>query len=198
MKTRLWPRRPFLPFQDAQGRSVPYILKLTNEAWREWKDFSFAIEQDMRPGERFEYIKDWASKLPGAAARIAGNFHCAINANNQPWASKVTKETMNNALTLSAILAEHALLVFGYMGADKSLEAASKVWKWVERNRHRKFTARDCFQALKGTYKRAAELEPAFDVLLERHYMIEEEKHPKSGRPSRIFIVNPRLTEDWK
>ena len=77
----------------------------------------------------------------------------AINVNNQPWATPNSKNTINNALKLSAILAEHAMLVFGYLGADKSLEAAKKVWAWIERNRLEQFSARYCFQALKGTYK---------------------------------------------
>ena len=77
----------------------------------------------------------------------------AINVNNQPWVTPNPKNTINNALKLSAILAEHVLLVFGYSGADKSLEAAKTVWAWIERNRLEQFSARYCFQALKGTYK---------------------------------------------
>ena len=118
---------------------------------------------------------------------------------NQPWASPISKETINNALKLSAILAEQALLVFGYMGADKSLEAAKKVWSWIERNRLEQFTARDCFQALKGTYKSMDDLNPAFSVLTERYYIFEQAKegNPGPGRPSRIFDVHPKISEDW-
>jgi putative DNA primase/helicase len=105
---------------------------------------------------------------------------------------------MANALELSAILAEHALLVFGYMGADKSLEAAKRVWAWIERNRQDQFTARDCFQALKGTYKRMDDLNPALNVLMERYYILEPDKEKKPGRPSRIFQINPKISEGWK
>ena len=122
----------------------------------------------------------------------------AINVNNHPWATPNSKNTINNVLKLSAILAEHALLVFGYMGADKSLEAAKKVWSWIERNRQEQFTARDCFQALKGTYKRMDDLNPAISVLIERYYIFEPNKEKKPGRPSRIFDVHPQICEGWK
>jgi len=185
------------PVRDDKGIIKPFTLTLTDDARREWKDFSMVVERDMRGGCRFENITDWASKLPGAALRIAGNFHCALNAYHQPWSMPITQETMNNALQFAAILAEHALLVFGYMGADKSLEAAKKVWSWVERNRQEQFTARDCFQALKGTYKRMDDLNPAISVLIERYYIREQDKEGKPGRPSRIFTVHPKISEGW-
>ena len=186
------------PIEDENGIIKPFTLTLTDDARREWKDFSLVVEKGMKDGGRFENITDWASKLPGAALRIAGNFHCALNAYNQPWALPISKETINNALKLSAILAEHALLVFGYMGTDKSLEAARKVWSWIERNRQVQFTARDCFQALKGTYKRMDDLNPAISVLIERYYIFEPNKEKKPGRPSRIFTVHPKICEGWK
>jgi len=185
------------PVRDDKGIIKPFTLTLTDDARREWKDFSMVVERDMRGGGRFENIMDWASKLPGAALRIAGNFHCALNAYHQPWSMPITQETMNNSLQYAAILAEHALLVFGYMGADKSLEAAKKVWSWVERNRQEQFTARDCFQALKGTYKRMDDLNPAINVLIERYYILEQDKEGKPGRPSRIFTVHPKIGEGW-
>jgi putative DNA primase/helicase len=186
------------PIEDENGIIKPFTLTLTDEAKREWKDFSMVVEKEMRGGGRFENITDWASKLPGSALRIAGNFHCALNAYNQPWASPISEDTMNNALKLSAILAEHALLVFGYMGADKSLEAAKKVWSWIERNRQEQFTARDCFQALKGTYKRMDDLNPAISVLTERFYIFKQAKEDRPGRPSRTFSVHPKISEGWK
>jgi hypothetical protein len=186
------------PVRDDKGIIKPFTLTLTDDARREWKDFSMVVERDMRCGCRFENITDWASKLPGAALRIAGNFHCALNAYHQPWSMPITQETMNNSLQYAAILAEHALFVFGYMGADKSLEAAKKVWSWVERNRQEQFTARDCFQGLKGTYKRMDDLNPAISVLIERYYIFEPNKEKKPGRPSRIFTVHPKICEGWK
>jgi len=176
-----------------------YEINFTEEASKEWKDFSKGVEVELREGGRFEHIKDWAGKLPGAAARIAGVMHCAKYAHSQPQTKKIELSTMNDALTLAAILSEHALKAFGMMGADPDIDAARKVWRWIERTRSIEFTARSCLQALKGSFKRMTELEPAFLVLIERHYIFElEPEHTrKPGRPSRIFKVNPALTKEW-
>ena len=84
------------------------------------------------------------------------------------------------------------------MGADHDLDAARRVWRWIERTRMDTFPARDCFEALKGTFKRMPELNIAFDVLIERHHIFELQASKGVGRHSRRFMVNPRITEGWK
>ena len=180
---------------DRNDVSQPHRLQFTEEAHAEWKDFQRIVEQRMQPGGKFEHLKDWAGKLPGAAARIAGILHCVQH--KKPSSCYVSKETMNNALNIVAVLCEHAQIAFDMMGADVELEAARKVWHWIERNNEPQFTARECFNALKGTFKKMKFIEPAFNVLLERHYIFEQKKENKQGRPSRVFSVNPALSEGW-
>ena len=180
---------------DSSDEIQPYILKLTPAAYELWKDFSREVEKDMRDGGMFEHVKDWAGKLPGAVGRLAGLLHCAEHSN--PWATEIGHETLERALNLSAFLSRHALSAFDLMGADDDLNSARKVWQWIERNRRESFTSRDCFQALKGTYKRVAKINPAFDVLMERHYIFESPHEKEVGRPSRTFNVNPKITENW-
>jgi len=174
-----------------------HVLYLSEEASKEFQDFSKVVEPELREGGRFEHIKDWGGKFPGAAARIAGIMHCAKYAHSQPQTKKIELSTMNDALTLAAILSEHALKAFGMMGADPDIDAARKVLRWIERTRSIEFKAKDCFDALRGSFKRMIELEPAFSVLIERYYIVELGQERKPGRPSRKFKVNPALTEAW-
>jgi hypothetical protein len=110
---------------------------------------------------------------------------------------------MKHALDLAAVLSAHALAVFDLMDSDPSLDAGRKVWRWIERGRKPTFTARDCFQRLKGSFQRMRDLEPAFEVLKERSYIAEAgeqeqgNSRPGPGRRSRIFLVNPNLTRAW-
>lgn len=180
---------------DEYDKPKPYRIQLTEEAHAEWKSFQEVVERQMRPGKKFEHLRDWASKLPGAAARIAGLFHCISN--REPYRHKVSKGTMDKALKLAAVLSEHALITFDLMGADPTMEAAQKVWQWIEYSKNKQFTARDCFNALRGTYKRMQDINPAFDVLIERNYIFDQDQEKRPGRPSRVFIVNPSLTEGW-
>jgi hypothetical protein len=183
------------PRLDEHDRETPYIIKLSTEALSEWEEFGQAVEVEMRPGGRFEPIKDWAGKLPGAAARIAGLFHCIDNP-GAPWAEKVTGETMHQALNLSAAYADHALVAFGLMGGDPALEGAKKIWRWIETGRNRQFSRRDCFQALRGTFTRVKEIEEPMSVLIERNY-VRAETVKTGGRPTEVVTVNPELVRRW-
>lgn len=150
------------PGEDEHGNRQPFILNLSKRAYLEWSDFYMVVEKDLREGGRFEHITDWAGKLPGAAARIAGLLHCAKNP-DQPWAKEIDIKTMENALEIAAIFSEHTLIAFDLMGADRSLEQARKIWRWVEHGRYETFTKRDCFNALRGTFHRVV------NIALQRH-----------------------------
>lgn len=176
------------PGEDEQ----PHTLTLSLAAYREWAEFYMTVEKDLREGGRFEYITDWAGKLPGAAARIAGLLHCADNP-HEPWTVQVSLQTIGTALDLAAVFADHALIAFDLMGADTSLEGARKAWRWIEKNRFDEFTKRDCFNALKATFHRVANIEDPLKILEERNY-IQAETKKTGGRPSIIYRVN---TKGW-
>jgi Protein of unknown function (DUF3987)/Bifunctional DNA primase/polymerase, N-terminal/Primase C terminal 1 (PriCT-1) len=181
---------------DSHAKSAePVILTLSAGARSEWREFGQVVEAAMRDGGAFEHLRDWAGKLPGAAVRIAGNLHRA-----QDWqGTEINLETMRRALGFASALSQHALAAFDLMGCDPVIETARRIWRWIERERLCVFTARDVFQALRGAFPRVADLEPGFEVLIERFYLRERPKAPGVvGRPSRAFDVNPALTEQWK
>ena len=183
------------PGQDEHGETKPHVLTLSKAAYQEWAEFYNIVERDLRDDGRFEHVRDWAGKLPGAAARIAGLLHCAGNP-HEPWTVPVSLGTMTTALDLAAVFADHALIAFDLMGADTSLDEARKVWRWIERNRLESFSKRDCHNALQGSFKRVKELEEPLIVLIERNY-IQAETKPTGGRPSIIYRVNPEIIKGW-
>jgi putative DNA primase/helicase len=185
---------------DLPVTDEPITIVLSDGANRLLFEFSQAVELDLRDGGRFERIKDWAGKLPGAAVRIAGNLDRAARVfDNTGLADRIiSAETMEKALDIFAVLSSHALAVFDLMGADDSLRAARKVWKWINRNEKSRFTFRDAFQALRGSYSRALELDPAFRALEERFYLRELPGVDHTpGRPRRVYEVNPALSGSW-
>ena len=183
--------------KDGSGREFAYTLRLDNDAYQMWREFSLAVELLMRPGEAMEFAQGWASKLPGAAGRIAAVLHCFDNT-SQPWAKKVSRGTMERALDLAGVFLGHAQAVFfNLMGRDESVEGAQKVWAWVNRSREAVFTRRDCHNTLQGNFQKVADLEPCLDILEERHF-IAKETVKTGGRPSVSYKVNPKIMEDWK
>jgi hypothetical protein len=175
----------------------PHRLTLSVDAHREWKAFQRHVEEELRGGGMLEHIRDWASKLPGALARIAGLLHCAVHATDRPQAHPVELPTMEAALALGGILERHALAAFSLMAVDSSLDAAQKVWAWVLRRRQPTFSKRDCFQALKGSFPDIAGLTSPLSVLLERGYLFSVLAPKRVGRPSETYRVNSRLAKEW-
>ncbi len=186
------------PQTDERNQIEPYIIKLDRAAYAEWFDFAMMVEVEMREGGRFEHITDWAGKLPGGAARVAGVLHCVKNP-QQPWGTPIDVGTMKQSLDLAAVASSHAEVAFNLMGADVAIEGAKKVWRWVEGGRFESFTKRDSFQALRGTFPRVSDLEIPLDVLEERNYIAgaTAKGGPQGGRPSITYTVNPEIIKGW-
>jgi putative DNA primase/helicase len=174
-----------------------FQLQLCKDAHREWKEFSRIVEDHLRDGNRFEHIRDWAAKLPGVAARVAGLLHCATYVNAQPWSIPIELTTMENTLTLMAVLAGHALRAFEVMAANPDLEKAKKILAWVQRKEITTFTQRDCHHELQGTFPRIEDLKPGLKVLEER-YILRQANVPQTGpgRPSIAYNVHPQLIRE--
>ena len=175
----------------------PHTLTFSPEAHSEWKDFQRHVEVELRDGGVFEHIRDWASKLPGGLARIAGVLHCADHSDSNPQAHPIGLPTMEAALTLGVLLEQHAIGAFSLMAVDSSLEAAQRVWVWVQRHRQATFSKRDCFQALKGTFPDMATIQPAFEILVERGYLFPVLSSKRAGRPSEHYRVNHHIAKEW-
>jgi hypothetical protein len=181
------------PIEHPDGTTGPHTLSLSPEAFREWRDFYMTIEHDLADGGRYEHCRDWAGKTPGRAARLAGLLHCAMNP-VEPWRYPVRLETMEQALDITAASISHALAVFNLMGADPAIESAGRVLNWITRYQYQTFTKKQAFDALRGTFTRAAMLDEPLAVLMERNYirpMVETEKKP--GRKSEAYQVNPAV-----
>ena len=176
--------------RDENGNLCPYFLEISAEAAAVWQEFALGIESDMREGGNFAHITDWAGKLPGAVARIAGLLHVARHVEEDASKVEIGIEDMSAALRMADALSAHALAVFDLMGADPALDGARVILRWLQRERKEEFTFRDFHYSHKARYKRAAEIEPAIEVLMERHF-IRARVEKVSHRPSRIYEVNP-------
>jgi hypothetical protein len=186
------------PVQEEGHKPRPNVIGFDAAAHGRWKQYAREVETQLRPGGRFEHMTDWAGKLPGAVARIAGLLHCVEWAHAQPQGVRVSEQTMLQAIAIGDVLADHALAAFDLMGADEGLAAARRLWSWVEAGRHTTFTMRDAWNPLRGTYKHVADIQPGFDVLIERGWITElEDDEQRVGRPSRRFKVTPVIVHDW-
>ena len=188
------------PAMDERGTECPHVLRLTPEAHEEWHAFAQAIEVQMQPGREMEHFTDWAGKAPGAAARLAAILHGIKHAHGRPWETAITAETMTDALEIMAVFSHHSLAALDMMGADPTIAAARLVWEWIERGRLARFTVREAFNALRGTFPRVAMLRDALEALEERGYLevIEPPRGGPGRPPSPMVRVRPEIARAWR
>ena len=188
------------PAIDEHGIEHPHLLRLSEVARSEHHAFAQAIEAQMRPGRELEHFTDWAGKAPGAAARLAGVLHGIKHAHGTPWEATITAETMTAALEIMAVITRHSLAALDMMGADPTIAAARLVWDWIERGRLERFTVREAFNALRGTFPRVAMLREALEALEERGYLevLDVQRNGPGRRPSPLVRVRPEIARAWR
>ena len=200
LEPRAVPREVAQQYRDGIRRLLEYApkdaiqLRLSQAAYREWKEFQRAIEVQFRDGGMLEGLKDWGSKLPGAALRLAGVFHFVEQIGRVSIGAEISLETVARALELAACLISHARAVFALMERDPNIEHAQKLLSWIVRRGQESFSIRDCFRAHQPRFKRVDAMLPVVG-LLEQHEYIRREPHESSGgrRPSDVCQVNPAI-----
>ena len=177
-----------------------FAIYLDDEAHASWKAFARWVEGEMAAGGSLEHMRDFAGKLPGAAGRIAGVFHCVEHADrlaqdalNTPDRYPLSGRTMEMALSLAGKLAIHAIHVYGLMGEGDEVQSARHILAWIRRTGCGTFSARGCHRALRTRFPKRADLDPGLNIL-EEHGYIRRRQQPVDrvpGRPSLGFMVNP-------
>jgi len=166
---------------------LPTLVQCTEAALHEFRTYSASIEP--RLAGDLSNVTDWAGKLPGRLARIAGLFHVADGADGQVQAA-----TMARAIQLGPYLTEHAQAIFALMGADPEVENATKVLKWVEKEGCMRFTAKECFDGTRGTFQKMDKLRPVIALLEEHNYIRElrpDDANKRGRKRSPAYEVNP-------
>jgi hypothetical protein len=183
--------------QGEAGEPAQHVLQTSAKAQDAWSRYFETVEPQLAAGGRFEAIRDWAGKLPGLAARLAGNLHALEHLEQAPHLA-ISWETMERAVEFSTGLEEHALAAFGLMGADTDVEAAKHLLAWIRREHVERFTAREAHRGVMGRYPKAEQVRAALSILEERGHILAEPV-PKTNGPGRPvspgYVVNPRASE---
>jgi len=187
-----------LPFDvDQGGQPTSHILHLSAEARHAWLEFAAWLEPQLGSGGELGTLTDWAGKLPGAVARLAGILHLAAHATDgTPWALPISRDTVEDAIAIGRYLIPHARAAFAEMGVDPVVEEAKQILAWILRKQATTFTKRDVFQGTKGRFKRVEGLTEPLGVLVDHGFIRQLELAPRPGpgrRASPAFEVNPHL-----
>ncbi|OJZ21175.1 MAG: hypothetical protein BGP21_10725 [Thiobacillus sp. 65-29] len=180
-------------FDLLAGRSLipvaPKVIPFTDPARELWLDFADEIEQGQGDGGKFEAITDWTSKLPGAAARIAGLLEVA---DVGLGAEVVSHRAVERAVDLCRLLVPHAHEAFGLLGADSVDGDAAAILKWAKAHRLTSFKRSTCQKAMEGRFRSVDRLIKAAERLVQREVLREFKEINRGAPPSVCYRVNPK------
>ncbi len=109
----------------------PAVLMLTPEARKLLAGYQEEIEPRLRAASGdLADLRDWASKLAGAAVRIAGLLHLAPHLEDG-YQRPVSADTMERAVELGRYFTEHARAAFRQMGMDPLIADAQVLLAWI-------------------------------------------------------------------
>jgi len=169
----------------------PQIIKLSEGA-KEVIAVNFkALEP--RLVNDLESISEWAGKFIGCILRIAGLIHIAEYKSSE---IPVSEQTMKNAVTIGNYFLEHSKLAYSIMGADEQQQSAKYVLKQLQKAYYSELSKRDIFNLCRGKLKKADELEPVIEMLIDYGYvqLVPVPEREGAGRkPSPIYKINPYL-----
>ncbi len=170
----------------------PAVLVLTPEARKLLREYQEEIEPGYAPiPATLADLRDWASKLCGAAVRISGLLHLAANIRTG-YANPISGDTMRQAIELGRYFTAHASAAFGEMVTDPLVSDAYAVIEWCKRTETAEFSKRDLFNGVRSTrFQKSADLDAPLALLAEHGYIrvvAPPATTQRGGRPS-----SPRL-----
>lgn len=178
-----------------------FILKMAEGARERLVEWQEHLEPQLAEAGALGPLADWAGKLAGTTVRIAGLLHMAgevtrARHNSHNPQNIISRETLDRAIAVAQYLIPHARAAFAEMGADPAQHAARRVLTWLMQEQPLIFTKRDCYQATKGTFRQASDLDPVLELLTYHGYIrpIEADERGGPGRkPSQRYEVNPAV-----
>ena len=176
----------------SEGERLP-ILPFGDGARRLLLDYMRELEPRLGEGGDLAPMCDWASKLAGAVARIAGVLTLAAAPGTVP--AEVPEDAVRRALDLGRYYLTHARAALGTMGADPATENARHVLDWLKRDRRPTLSRRDILRGVRGTVHRVADLTPALALLVEHGYLREVDSGERRGpgRPAQRYGLHPSI-----
>ncbi|MGW4400659.1 YfjI family protein [Amycolatopsis nivea] len=169
-------------------------------------DLMVEIQEEIEPkldpatGE-WAHIADWAGKLAGQTARIAGLLHLAEHPLN-PWNTHVSDTTVANAWCIARYYAAHAQATLEQIGADDTVRNAKTILAritdpaWPLGSR---FKLRDAFRVTRHAgMQKMEDFKPAFELLADLGHVAAEAEPDRAGKTGRKPSPHYWLHPDYR
>jgi hypothetical protein len=102
---------------------------------------------------------------------------------------------MCNALKIAALLTEHAIAAYGWMGIDQSQHDVKTVLNWITSHGKLTFTKSELALGMRNKKLGKAEcLRKAINLLIDRNLIGPPQKLP-TRKPTTVFYVHPSVIQ---
>lgn len=187
-----WPGRVLVGGGEPVRCTVqPRVLALDPAARRILWALRDELEPRLAEGADLAGVSGFASKLPGACARIALAFTVLGN----PEAETVGAEAMRAACAWAPFLLAHHRAVVGSAAEKPEARHARRLWRALQRRGRATMTARDLFRLVEDSaLPSMADFRPVLDLLVE-HGAVRPAagEAARTGRPAERWEVHPDL-----
>ena len=170
---------------------------LSDEAFKYWIAAAEGFEEQLRENGSLANpgLQEWASKLPGAIARIALQLHCAAGRSSKP---ELSAQTIRNAIKIGEYLIPHAQAAFKVLRTDPDAAAARVLQKWIIGRAEKgdeQFTRSQAYQSHKSRFANSVDLNKPLKILVDRQICrpSTEKNACGPGQPSVFYDINPTL-----
>ena len=159
-------------------------VHLSQEADRLREEYQTCIEARLL--NELESMQDWGNKITGTMIRIAALLHLS----SFPASEPISAETMTAAIKIAEFYFIHAQAAYQVMGADESMDGAKYAWKRIDGADKDQISRSEIFNLCRGRFKKADDLEPVLQILIDMGYM-KEMLEETGGRPKKMYALNP-------
>jgi hypothetical protein len=187
-----WPGRVVLSNAGGVQRSSSpaLILTLAPEAREALCALRADVEKRLNEAGELRPISGFASKLPGAMARLA----LGMQVLQDPTATVIDGPTMRAACAWAPFLIGHFKSAAGSASESKESRHARRLVSALRRHRCEIVTAREAFRLIDGApgMETMHDFVPVAEELIERGYLIPiQAERSTGGRPSERYSVHP-------
>jgi hypothetical protein len=184
--------RALEPAIDEQGDKRPYFLHLDEAAQVALQ----AFRQQCRDweGEASGLMKSHIGKLSGLSVRVATTLALLDYAmSNGEAVTSINAAHLGSACHyVGEHLRGHAFRAYGAASQPQEVKGASRIAEIILSERLRSISTREIQRRELAGLQSAREIGPAFAVLKDAGW-IEQIQSTGSGRPSKVFAVNPNV-----
>ncbi|MCC7105966.1 MAG: DUF3987 domain-containing protein [Chloroflexi bacterium] len=182
--------------QQDDFRPVPFC-RLDPEAQGIFFEWHAALMRELRSGTYQGRHAARVGKYGGVAARLTLVSHLVEwAAGRQTDAQVVPAQTVARVLDLmDDYLRPMETRVYTAYGVTADAEAGRRIARWILDTHPERFTARDILRHDWSGLQTAEAVGAGLDWLVTRRWLKEAEPEARPGRPSNVYLVNPRLRE---